>query len=119
MAIRLGTSATIIDNFAPEKITFGTPPDSPIHLSPLSASSLHGNLHWAHLNSILSARSFFQVGPVKPVGERLWRFGHNEPLGKAALTLSGSQRRIRGNVNGNVLVPRTSARRSRPIPCCA
>ena len=115
VAIRLGTSATVVREFAAEKSYFGAElggsPDSPIHLSPLSASSLHGQAYWNHLNSIFSARSFFQAGGVKPAREndyggsistKLWDGG--------ALSLSGSQRRIRGNVNGNVLVPRADER---------
>jgi hypothetical protein len=115
VAIRLGTSATVVREFAAEKSYFGAElggaPDSPIHLSPLSAGALHGEAHWSHLNSIFSARSFFQVGGVKPARENDYGGSISTNLWDgAALSLSGSQRRIRGNVNGNVLVPRADER---------
>ncbi len=114
-AIRLGTSATIVREFEAEDSYFGaelgTSPDTPIHLQPLTARSVHGEAHWSHLNSVLSARSFFQVGAVKPAHEN--GYGGSLTTGLwsgAALSLSGSQRRIRGSVNGNVLVPRADER---------
>ena len=62
-----------MSEFAAEKNYFGSElgasPDSPIHLAPLSAHAVHGEAHWNHLNSIFSARSFFQVGSVKPARE--------------------------------------------------
>lgn len=114
-AIRLGTSATIVSEFGAENSYFGselgTSPDTPIHLAPLSGRSLHGTAYWNHLNSIFSARSFFQVGSVKPARENGYGGSLTSGLwGGAALSVSGSQRRIRGSVNGNVLVPRGDER---------
>jgi hypothetical protein len=114
--VRLGTSATIHD-FQPERgyfgAEFGNPPSTVPHLAPLvkAVSPTHASLYWNHQNSAFSARSFFQVGSVKPArdndygitaGVSLWRGGH--------LTLSGSQQKIRGIVNGNVLVPMADER---------
>ncbi len=114
-AIRLGTSATIVSEFAAENSYFGSElgasPESPIHLTPLSVRSVHGTGYWNHLNSIFSARSFFQVGSVKPARENGYGGSLTSGLWRgAALSVSGSQRRIRGSVNGNVLVPRADER---------
>ena len=63
---RIGTSATIVTEFQPERRYFGTEfgnkPVSLIHLDPAkSAPDFHGGVSFSHSNSILSARSFFQV----------------------------------------------------------
>ena len=58
-----------------------------------------------HNNSVLSARSFFQVGSVKPARSNDYGFGLIGPLTKKVnFSFDGSQNKIRGNVNGNVLV---------------
>ena len=108
--IRLGTTATIVRVFDADKgyfgAEFGGAPTGQIHLPAANASGFHGNIYESHNNSVFSARSFFQVGGVKPartndygfrLGAPLWSGGH--------FTVDGSQQRIRGNVNGNVLVP--------------
>ena len=65
----------------------------------------------AHLNSIFNARSFFQVGDVKPARDNDYGFTFSTPLGRrVTLLLDGSQQRLRGNVNGNVLVPAVNER---------
>ncbi len=110
LAIRLGSTATLIQEFEADKgyfgAEFGQAPSTEIHLSPSSGSDLHGQFYFRHLNSVTSARSFFQVGGVKPARENgygatvaagLWDGGF--------LTVRASQKAIRGNVNGNVLVP--------------
>ena len=62
-------------------------------------------------NSILSARSFFQVGEVQPARSNDYGFKFGSRLGKNTnLTLTGSQRKLRGQVNGNVLVPAADER---------
>ncbi len=114
--VRLGTTATIHE-FQPERgyfgAEFGNAPSAVLHVVPLAprVAGTDGSLYWSHQNSIFSARSFFQVGGVKPahdndygfnVGRSLWRGGF--------LTLTGSQQKIRGQVNGNVLVPRPDER---------
>lgn len=108
--IRLGTTATITREFDAKNNYFageyGTPAKRPIHIAPGTNRAFHGELKYAHLNSITTARSFFQVGGVQPARENkysvrtvlpLWEGGH--------FTFRGSQQKIRGQVNGNVLVP--------------
>lgn len=84
--VRLGVTATIVREFLPDRsyfgAEFGNMPAPPPHAAPLRSPDFHGELHWAHLNSVTTARSFFQVGDVKPArendagfraGDRLWR----------------------------------------------
>ena len=116
--IRLGLTATLVDEFEAERNYFateyGTPSAGPLHLGKLAGGGggLHGQLFYRHLNSLLSARSFFQVGGVKPARENEFGFGLSIPLERLRtfLQIEGSQRRIRGQVNGNVLVPLPSER---------
>jgi hypothetical protein len=64
-----------------------------------------------HLNSVTSARSFFQAGDVKPAREN--RFGATtgfRPWRTGFVSFRGGVERLRGNVNGNVLVPRPEER---------
>lgn len=108
--IRLGATATIVSEFAVDRGYFGSeygkPPTPPVHASRAGGSGFHGNVFWRHNNSPFTARSFFQVGEVQPARENFFGFGAAAPLGPVgALTLSASQNKIRGNVNGNVLVP--------------
>src|SRR5262245_28397928 len=72
---RLGTSAAIVTEFRPDLKYFGTEfgnaPGVPVHLeeqkwSGRNAVGIHGGISFAHSNSILAARSFFQVGGVQP-----------------------------------------------------
>src|SRR5262249_1188959 len=108
--IRFGTTATIVQEFIPERgywaAGYGTSPRNPIHAQQQEGAGIHGSLFWNHNNSIFSARSFFQVGPVKParqnqfgatLGIRLWE--------GAFFTFTGSEDKSRGNVNGNILIP--------------
>src|ERR1700682_3411724 len=113
---RLGTNATIITEFQPERKYFGTEygnkPALLIHLSALKHSrDFHGSLVFARSDSIFSARTFFQVGGVKPAHENDYGFTAGLGLWRGAhLTLDGSQQKLRGSVNGNVLVPLPSER---------
>jgi len=113
--LRMGTTATLIQEFEPERKYFGKEfggaPAGPLHVNSASSSGIHGDLNWKHGNSIFSARSFFQVGKVQPSRSNdyggaltapLWSGGH--------LTLSGGRRKLRGQVNGNVLVPAADER---------
>ena len=85
---------------------FGGSPEKMIHLPPLQARPLHGQVFWGHNNSLLTARSFFQVGGVKPARTNDYGFTVGVPGWKNAnFTINGSQRKLRGQVNGNVLVP--------------
>ncbi len=108
---RLGVTATIVTDFEADRdyygAEYGRPSPPPLHL-PFGRSSagVHGNLFWTHGNSVFSARSFFQVGDVQPANENRYGFRLTTPLWSGAnFTVNASQQRIRGQVNGNVLVP--------------
>ena len=108
--IRLGTTATLINEFAVDRGYFGSeygkPPTPSVHAPPVPSGSFHGDALWRHNNSVFSARSFFQVGAVKPARENFYGVNFTAPLGPlGAFTLGVSQNKIRGNVNGNVLIP--------------
>src|ERR1051326_1762749 len=113
---RLGSNASVIPSFQPEFRYFGTEfgnkPSGSTHLGPASASrDFHGGISFTHSNSIFSARSFFQVGNVKPAHENNYGFVAGLGLWRGAhLTLDGSGQKLRGSVNGNVLVPLSSER---------
>jgi hypothetical protein len=113
--IRLGTTATIVREFAVANsyfgAEFGNAPKSTLALPGALKKSAHGDLRWAHLNSLFSARSFFQVGGVKPARENEYGFNFGAPLWKnAKLFLDAGQQKVRGSVNGNVLVPKPDER---------
>jgi len=116
--VRLGTTATIVGEFQPSRsyfgAEFGNTPAAPPHVSPAARRSFHGQIHWSHLNSVTSARSFFQVGDVKPARENDYGFAAGLAFGRRFyLQVDGSQQKLRGNVNGNVLVPTAAERVSR------
>jgi len=107
---RIGASATIVESFEVDKEYFGTvyggSPLTPPHVSAAADTGVHGRLYYGHNNSIFSARSFFQAGSVAPTRENEYGFGIGLPSWKGGfLTLDGSQQKIRGSVNGNVLTP--------------
>jgi hypothetical protein len=56
---RMGTTATIFDEFSPERKYFGREfggtPSQPLHLTPPPGSRFHGELFWSHNTSILIA----------------------------------------------------------------
>lgn len=114
--IRLGTSATLTPVFEAARsyygAEYGTSPSSVPHLAARSgATGFHGALFATHSNSAFAARSFFQVGGVRPARENNYGVSLGVPLGRwGDLTLDGSQQKIRGFVNGNVLVPRPEER---------
>ncbi len=109
--IRLGMTATPITEFHAASrffgAEFGVSPASPPHISPSRATNaVHGGLYWTHSNSLLTARSFFQVGSVLPARENLFGLRLLAPLGKSTFfSLDGSDEVRSGFVNGNVLVP--------------
>jgi hypothetical protein len=117
--IRMGTTATIVSEMQPQRhyfgVEFGNNPPPVLHLpAAKAASAIHGMLFATHNNSIFSARSFFQAGPVRPARENQYGFQLGSPLWrKAFLSIDASQQKIRGNVNGNVLVPLPEERTSR------
>ncbi|MDX1982684.1 MAG: hypothetical protein SFV51_20605 [Bryobacteraceae bacterium] len=114
--IRLGATATIFNEFRAGEGYFGgeygNRPVPVLHLPPApKLSSAHGNLWFAHNNSILSARSFFQVGAVQPARENDYGFQFGSKLGRRHFfSADGRQQKLRGQVNGNVLVPLASER---------
>ena len=112
---RLGASATIVKEFKAETSYFGaeigSAPSAPLHQAHAAASGVHGRIYETHNNSVFSARSFFQVGGVQPARSNDYGFQVLTPLGrKVNFSLDGSQKRVRGQVNGNVLVPRADER---------
>lgn len=113
---RLGTSATLLSEISPVQNyyggEYGVSPASPIHLAVSRvARSFHGQAFWSHANSVFSARSFFQVGGVKPSHENHYGLGATTGLWKNAwLTAEASRQKNSGQVNGNVLVPRPDER---------
>lgn len=116
LGTRLGTSATLFEELSPVRNyyggEYGVAPTGPIHLtSSRLAKSFHGQVYWGHANSIFSARSFFQVGGVKPSRDNQYGVLATTSLWRNAwLTVEGSQQKIRGQVNGNVLIPRAEER---------
>ena len=106
---RIGITATVVKEFQVERgyfgAEFGGPPTSLLHLDDSKVSRLRGTLYESHNNSIFSARSFFQVGDVKPARTNDYGFQFGMPLWNGGgILFDGSRQRIRGNVNGNVLV---------------
>ena len=113
--VRLGAAATVIEEFRPERgyfgAEFGNPPSAVLHVVPSQRTGTHGNLWYGHLNSVFSARSFFQAGDVKPARENRYGFVLDAPAWRGGRwSFEGSQEKLRGSVNGNVLVPRPDER---------
>jgi hypothetical protein len=113
--LRLGTTATITPVFEAQSNYFGTEfgnqPKPQIHIASRPGAGIHGTLFETHSNSLLSARTFFQVGAVLPARENNFGLTLSVPLEKFGyLTLEGSRQFIRGSVNGNVLVPKAGER---------
>jgi hypothetical protein len=116
--VRLGTTATLIDDAKADRNYFGAEygnkPGSPIHLAPSKPTHIHGAIFETHGNSVLNARSFFTVGPLRPAHEN--QYGANigfRPWKGAAVTLDAGQQKLRGNVNGNIVVPKADERTPR------
>jgi len=113
--VRLGTTATIISEFKPERgyfgAEFGVPPLMELPVTGMGRTGWHGNFFYGHQNSAFSARSFFQVGAVRPAREHTYGFSTGFDIWKGGyLFLQGRQDRLRGSVNGNVLVPKPDER---------
>ncbi len=113
--VRLGTTATIVQEFRVSSSYFGAEfGNAPTSLLAAAASlrrGFHGTAYGAHLNSITSARAFFQVGRVKPARDNDYGFSAGIPAGsRTQLFLEAGQNKQRGSVNGNVLVPRADER---------
>jgi len=109
LLLRMGTTATIIPEFRPERnyfgAEFGDRIPAQIHVAANPVSTVHGAIYEAHNNSVFSARSFFQVGDVQPAHTNDYGFSFATPLwGGATFSIDASLQKIRGSVNGNVLV---------------
>lgn len=107
---RVGTSATIVPEFQPDKGYFtselGNTPRSGIHIPAQKGSGVHGTAFWTHQNSIFSARSYFQVGGVQPARSNQYGVNLGSPLWRNAFgNFSLTQTKNRGQVNGNILIP--------------
>ena len=112
---RLGASATVIKEFKAETSYFGSEigssPSSTLHQAHVPTSGVHGRIYETLTNSVFTARSFFQAGSVKPARSNDYGFQVLIPIrGRVSFNLNGSQNRVRGNVNGNVLVPLAAER---------
>src|SRR5829696_7959571 len=113
--IRMGTTATIVQEFRSDRgyfgVEFGNAPPASLHVPSAKPTAFHGDLHATHNNSVFSARSFFQVGGVQPARQNEYGFRAGAPLWKGGfLSADASQQKIRGSVNGNILVPRPDER---------
>jgi hypothetical protein len=115
---RTGTTATLFAEFRADRAYFGSEfgvsPVPALHLTSAKAESWHGNLYFWHGNSVLNARSFFTAGELKPAHENQYGAAVAFRLSaKTHATLDGFQNRVRGFVNGNVLVPKAGERTPR------
>ena len=115
---RTGTTATLFSEFRSDRSYFGSEfgvsPTTAVHIAPAKPAPWHGSLFFTHGNSVFNARSFFTVGELKPAHEN--QYGATVTLRLASsthATFDGSQNRVRGFVNGNVLVPRADERTPR------
>ena len=116
--IRMGDNVTVLP-LAPVEASYyagehGRPPSEPVVLRIAPAvAGWHAEVFGAHQNSVFNARTFFQVGGVKPSRSNSYggRFTGNL-RGLGALTGNFSGRKVRGMVNGNVLVPLANERTS-------
>ncbi len=109
--VRLGTTTTLVGEAAADTSWFaaehGRPAAERLMLGPLpDPSAWRGELFAQHQNSVFNARTYFQVGGVMPSRRNVYggrATGLVPRLG--AVTFTGAQRKIRGMVNGNVLIP--------------
>jgi hypothetical protein len=112
---RIGTSATIVEEFLPDRNYFsaeiGNNPRSGFQVAAQNGSGVHGQLFWTHQNSLTTARSYFQVGSVQPARSNQYGINLTAPLWKDGyFSTSLSQNKNRGQVNGNILIPLPSER---------
>ncbi len=112
---RMGATATLIQEPHAERsyfgLEYGGSPGPSLHLPRSRRAGVHGEMFWSHQNSALSARSFFQVGKVRPARTNDYGATVAAPLGsRSVVTLQASQRLLLGQVNGNVLVPAADER---------
>jgi hypothetical protein len=114
--VRTGDNVSLVSEMPVEANFYasehGQGSGEPLYLRPSARqANWHAELTEALQNSVFNARTFFQVGPVKPSHRNLYggRVSGQLPwLGRVSLT--ANQRKIRGMVNGNVLAPLASER---------
>lgn len=117
--IRLGDNVTLVSEPAAERSYYasehGEAPGESVVLRPAPRTTAwHSDWHWWHQNSVFNARTFFQVGRVLPSRRNSYGGRATGSLGRRGnLTLNASQNKVRGMVNGNVLVPLASERTPR------
>ena len=114
--VRLGDNVTIVPE-PPVEVNYyatehGRPPgDTPILRAPSLLRQWQGEIFEWHQNSVFNARTFFQVGGVKPSHRNSYGGRFTGGLGTFAdFTANISERKIRGMVNGNVLAPLATER---------
>ncbi|MBI4873745.1 MAG: TonB-dependent receptor [Acidobacteria bacterium] len=111
MGVRLGDDVTIVSEPPAEVNQYATehgrPAGEAVALRPSRIpAGWHGEAYESHQSSLFNARTFFQVGGVKPSHRNAYGGRLTGELGKGWwLTANAGQRKIRGMVNGNVLVP--------------
>jgi hypothetical protein len=117
--VRLGVTPTVILEHRAETThyatEFGRPAGSlAVMGSATAAPGWHGEVFHLHQNSVFNARTFFQVGSVKPSRRNQYGGRFSGRLSETTW-VSGSyvQRDVRGMVNGNVLVPLAAERTPR------
>ncbi len=113
--VRLGATATLVEEFRADRgyfgAEFGVVAPGPLVLAAQRRADWHGNAFANHQNSVFSARAFFQVGDVKPARENRYGFQTGwSPWRNGFVSLQGSQEKLRGQVNGNVLAPYANER---------
>ncbi|MBN8731916.1 MAG: TonB-dependent receptor [Acidobacteria bacterium] len=114
--IRLGIQTALIQEAPPDGVYFATEfgqsaQRPPFFAAPNRLPSWHAELFADHRNSVFNARTFFQVGPVQPSRRNSYGLRATTEAGPFGyLTAAFNQRKIRGMVNGNVLVPLASER---------
>ena len=115
--IRVGTRATLSQFTSLEGSHFaaehGQAPGEALLLPSVSSrpAGWHAELFANHQNSAFNARTFFQVGSVLPSRRNHYGFRGTADAGPLGfVTVTGFGRKIRGMVNGNVLVPLASER---------
>jgi hypothetical protein len=114
--VRVGTTTTMVGEESVEATYFAAEHGHPASetVVPRFASpspGYHGDLYWWHQNSVFNARTFFQVGPVQPSRRNGYSGRYAGGLGRLGfLTVYAAQTKVRGMVNGNVLVPLASER---------
>jgi hypothetical protein len=116
--IRLGDNVTIVPHPPVETNHWGTehgraPGEAVVMRAQPTARDWHGEFFESLQNSIFNARTFFQAGGVLPSRQNSYGLRFGGPVkGLGTFTGNFSQRKVRGMVNGNVLVPLATERTS-------